>query len=108
MRAEAVSAAVADETGGLGVDAVVGDVPTPPPDREGGDEDCGPPLESMDELALVLAANGRWAVTGGGVEIDAEDAAVLFAKSATVAFVNLRTWVDSASQHGRFLSALQF
>lgn len=80
--------AVLEETGGLGVDAILD------PTGETPDADV-----MIDSLAVM----GRWAHASPALQLDPPDSRRLFLKCASVSFVWEQAWAMSSGQQGRLM-----
>eukprot|EP00658_Telonema_sp_P-2_P000238 TRINITY_DN10083_c0_g1_i1.p1 TRINITY_DN10083_c0_g1~~TRINITY_DN10083_c0_g1_i1.p1 ORF type:complete len:333 (+),score=77.40 TRINITY_DN10083_c0_g1_i1:141-1139(+) len=80
--------AVLEETGGLGVDAIL--------------DPSGDPSDA-DTMVDSLAVLGRWAHSAPDLQLDPPDSRRLFLKSASVSFFWEQAWVMSSGQQGRLM-----
>jgi len=89
--------AVMEETGGLGVDAIL-------------DARCVMSPAGLENEADVmincLAVHGRWAHSNPNLQLDPADSERMFFKSITCSFIFEQSWVLSAGQQGRYMHIL--
>jgi len=83
--------AVMEETGGLGVDAIL---------------DTTTVKQDVDVMINCLAVHGRWTHSNKDLQIEPPDSERMFFKSINVAYMFEQSWVLSAGQQGRYMHIL--
>jgi len=83
--------AVMEETGGLGVDAIL---------------DSSVVAQDPDVMVNCLAVHGRWTHANPSLQLDPPDSERMFFKNITMGFMFEQSWVLSSCQQGRFMHIL--
>lgn len=81
-----------EATAGIGADCIIG-----------GGGAAGP---TKSEIITCLAVGGRWVCTDSKLTLDPADSELLFAKGASVCYLNEDVWTLSGSQLGRYMHIL--
>uniref|UniRef100_A0A3B3CAY6 Crystallin, zeta (quinone reductase)-like 1 n=1 Tax=Oryzias melastigma TaxID=30732 RepID=A0A3B3CAY6_ORYME len=92
---------VLEETGGLGVDAVI---------DSGGEHSKQLEekfLPDKHDIISMLSVGGQWVTSHQDLQLDPPDCRLLFLKSASVSFLNPEVWTTSSAQQGRYLHILK-
>jgi len=82
--------AVMEETGGLGVDAIL---------------DASNIPQDPDVMINCLAVHGRWTHSNRDLQMDPPDSERMFFKSITVGYMFEQSWVLSSGQQGRYCTS---
>ena len=85
-----------EETGGLGVDAIL--------DNLGSTRKQG---YTKKELEQVLGVFGKWATTDSSLQLDPPESKKLYIKNNSLSFVFEHSWLLSSTQIGRYLHILK-
>uniref|UniRef100_A0A3P9JC26 Crystallin, zeta (quinone reductase)-like 1 n=1 Tax=Oryzias latipes TaxID=8090 RepID=A0A3P9JC26_ORYLA len=96
--------AVLEETGGLGVDAVIDSGVCLFIEEKQLEEKL---LPHKHDIISMLSAGGTWVTSHQDLQLDPPDCRLLFLKSASVSFLNPEVWMTSSAQQGRYLHILK-
>uniref|UniRef100_A0A8C7YC64 Crystallin, zeta (quinone reductase)-like 1 n=1 Tax=Oryzias sinensis TaxID=183150 RepID=A0A8C7YC64_9TELE len=96
--------AVLEETGGLGVDAVIDSGVCLFIEEKQLEENL---LPHKHDIISMLSAGGTWVTSHQDLQLDPPDCRLLFLKSASVSFLNPEVWTTSSAQQGRYLHILK-
>ncbi|RVE74255.1 hypothetical protein OJAV_G00020240 [Oryzias javanicus] len=96
--------AVLEETGGLGVDAVIDSGVCLFMEDKQLEEKF---LPDKHDIISMLSVGGQWVTSHQDLQLDPPDCRLLFLKSASVCFLNPEVWTTSSAQQGRYLHILK-
>ncbi|KAF6737386.1 Quinone oxidoreductase-like protein 1 [Oryzias melastigma] len=95
---------VLEETGGLGVDAVIDSGVCLFIEEKQLEEKF---LPDKHDIISMLSVGGQWVTSHQDLQLDPPDCRLLFLKSASVSFLNPEVWTTSSAQQGRYLHILK-
>nr|ADO28204.1 quinone oxidoreductase-like protein 1 [Ictalurus furcatus] len=92
-----------EETGGLGVDIVIGaGVRLYEEEPE-----VKKHLPHKHDIISLLAVGGHWVTTEDNLQLDPPDSRTLFLKAASISFLNEEVWEASVARQGRYLHIMK-
>ncbi|KAH9513280.1 Quinone oxidoreductase-like protein 1 [Bulinus truncatus] len=110
QRSSIMSSAVAEETGGMGVDCVIDNgvrLFTSEEDIDFMEERLLRSVPHKSDIIACLGFSGKWITSQYNLQLDPPDSEQLFLRSASVSFLFPPAWTLTRAQHGRYQHILK-